>query len=146
MNLNIVIDTREQRPYSFKGYGCTCIRKTLKTGDYSLHGLEGEIVIERKSTADLYGSLSTGRKRFEEEFRRLQFINYPVLLIESSLLNLLNPFTFSKMKPAAVIASITSWSIKYGVFLYFACNRETSEMMVYKILSMYQMNKEKGVI
>ncbi len=146
MDLQIVIDTREQRPYSFKQYSCNCIRKTLKTGDYSLHGLEDQIVIERKSTADLYGSLSTGRKRFEDEFKRLQFINYPVLMIESSLLNLLNPFTFSKMKPAAVLASIISWSQKYGVFIYFGCNRETSELLTYKILSMYQMNKQRGVI
>lgn len=65
---------------------------------------------------------------------------------KSSLLNLLNPFTFSKMKPAAVLASIISWSQKYGVFIYFGCNRETSELLTYKILSMYQMNKQRGVI
>jgi DNA excision repair protein ERCC-4 len=146
MQLNIVVDTREQKPYQFKKYDCTCEVKTLKTGDYSISGLENEIAIERKSKSDLFGSLGSGRKRFEREFQRLQVIKYPVLLVESSLYDLFKPIIFSKMKPIAVVNSVISWSIKYSVHVFFGCNRELSESLAYRILEKYYSNKQKGVI
>lgn len=59
----VIIDTREQLPYNFT---FESTRATLKTGDYSLAGLESVVSIERKSLDDFVGCITTGRDRFEK--------------------------------------------------------------------------------
>ena len=49
----IVVDTREQEPLVFERL--TSVRGTLKTGDYSVAGLQDLFSIERKTVADLVG-------------------------------------------------------------------------------------------
>lgn len=62
--MKIVIDSREQCPFTFGGYDCGVVRGALATGDYSLAHLEHQIAIERKSLDDLLGCLTSGRERF----------------------------------------------------------------------------------
>ena len=62
MNLEhpvIIIDNREQMPLTFEHFPSRC--GTLQSGDYSLAGHEGRFTVERKSVADLIGSLTAGR-------------------------------------------------------------------------------------
>ena len=77
----VVIDTREQLPFTFGGMLCDqtdgggsltvpTVRGTLKSGDYSLLGYETRVAVERKSLADLYSTLGQGRERFEREIQR----------------------------------------------------------------------------
>lgn len=79
----VVIDTREQAPFTFQGLRTDAkdgrrqlvvetIPSTLATGDYSIEGLEELISIERKSVSDFYGTILAGRDRFERELQRLQ--------------------------------------------------------------------------
>ena len=62
--MRIVTDTREQLPY------WTAIRKTMVVGDYTTEKLHGKFHIERKSLADLYGTLTSGNRRFKYELFR----------------------------------------------------------------------------
>ena len=55
----IIIDNREQTPLTFQHFSSR--RGTLQSGDYSLAGHEGRFTVERKSVADLIGSLTAGR-------------------------------------------------------------------------------------
>jgi ERCC4-type nuclease len=70
--VRIVVDTREQTPLvpwrrARKGddpalvtsgaYCLPTVRAALKAGDYSVEGLEHVVAVERKSIADLYGTL-----------------------------------------------------------------------------------------
>jgi ERCC4-type nuclease len=130
---SIIVDTREQNPYIFK----KASTKTLKSGDYSLVGLENNVVVERKTKPDIYGSLGRGRDRFEREFKRLSKYDYAAIVIESDLKNLLVPPAFSQMNPKSVINSLISWSIKYGVFVYFASDRKHARSLTYRILEKY---------
>ncbi len=57
----IIIDTREQAPFTFEGYETKIA--TLKTGDYSLEGFEDKVAVERKSKADAYGCVGGSRMR-----------------------------------------------------------------------------------
>lgn len=52
----IIIDNREQTPLTFEHFPSMC--GTLQSGDYSLAGHEGRFTVERKSVADLIGSLT----------------------------------------------------------------------------------------
>jgi len=60
--MQIIVDTREQSPYSFATITPPpeTIRATLKTGDYSLAGYENKITIERKSLIDAFGTFGEG--------------------------------------------------------------------------------------
>ena len=60
INLVIVTDSREQTPLVFTRF--PTITAGLVTGDYSVRGLEDHFAIERKSIADLVGSVIQGRE------------------------------------------------------------------------------------
>lgn len=139
-NFTIIIDTREQRPFDFyyQTPNQPLERKTLKTGDYSIKGLEDKITVERKSLIDLFGSAGNGRKRLEAEFQRMSKFDYAALVIESSLSNIfINPPGRSKMNPKAVFRTLISWSIKYNVCVWPMWNREAAERVTYLILKRY---------
>ena len=55
----MVIDTREKRPYSFP----RSVVRGLPAGDYSIDGFEDRVAVERKTHADMYGSLGARRER-----------------------------------------------------------------------------------
>lgn len=89
----IVIDTREQAPWSFIGIKtdsdkkyrpmivCTT-RMKLDSGDYSISGYENQISIERKSLSDAFGTFTVDRERFERELERLNAMKYAAVVIE----------------------------------------------------------------
>jgi len=141
----IIIDSREQRPYTFRSIGPDFPQtKTsgLKTGDYSLIGFENEICIERKTLADLFGSMGSGRKRFEKEIMRMSKMSYAGLVLESPLTNIfINPPPRSKMNPRAVFRSLISWSIKYNIAVWPAWNREAGEKITYLLLKNFFIGK-----
>jgi len=76
----IVIDNREQKPWSFPPEAATLVRGTLKAGDYALEGDE-HFAIERKSLDDLAGTLSTGWDRFKRELFRMSENGFPARIV-----------------------------------------------------------------
>ena len=80
--ITIIQDTREQRPLDFSPFPSVSVEVSkLWPGDYSVKGYEKSIAFERKSVADLIGTLKNGyagrhalrRLRFDyelEEFER----------------------------------------------------------------------------
>lgn len=70
----VLVDSREKRPFVFTGLRQAGMplyvptrRTGLKTGDYSIHGMEEGIVVERKSIADFIGTVNATRL---PDFRR----------------------------------------------------------------------------
>lgn len=137
-DFTIIIDSREQYPYTFqniKPEPPKTIVKGLPTGDYSIDGLQEKICIERKSLADLFGSVGTGRQRFEREMQRMSEFDYAALIIESPLAGIFsNPPSRSSMNPKSVFRTLLSWSIKYNVCVWPAWNREAGEKITYLLL------------
>lgn len=70
----IIIDTREQQPYPFDAARCAMVTRTLKTGDYSVDGLEDLVSIERKNRDDFVRSVTGERDRFFRCATRLSAI------------------------------------------------------------------------
>ena len=145
-NMKIVIDTREQTPYSFAKQqynGSTTTQGTLSTGDYSIKGLESFIAIERKSLDDLTGTLTSGRERFCRECQRGQGLDYFGLVIEASINDVKEHNYRSKMQPHALLQSIASFSVKYGLHVHFCGDRDGGEYMTFSLLEKFLANKQK---
>jgi ERCC4-type nuclease len=77
--MRIIIDTREQTPWSFPATVETA-RGTLQAGDYALAG--DTWAIERKSLDDFLGTVSTGWERFQRELDRMPWEAAKVVIVE----------------------------------------------------------------
>jgi len=82
-NINIFIDTREQKPLSFDNSS----KMKLDFGDYTAGGENYSYTyVDRKSETDFKSTLSTGLKRFKNEIKRAKkFDSYVFIVIESSI-------------------------------------------------------------
>lgn len=90
----VVIDTREQHPYTFNGFTEDSAKKYrplvihttvrgLLSGDYAIEGLELYMAVERKSLADAFATFTTDRDRFERELDRLNQMPFAAVVIEA---------------------------------------------------------------
>lgn len=121
----IIADTREKRPLSFEKLSIRAaphldvVVKKLNEGDYSIQGLEDKVFIERKSAADLYGTLFQGRERFVRELERVKEKDYKhrYLVIETT------PFGFAQymeyhrdlIKFNSAFSTLMSWAQRYNL-------------------------------
>lgn len=89
--ITIIRDTREKK-YVWDFQASDVVDKTisqcLKTGDYSILGLEDKVTLERKaSTGEIYGNLF--EKRFSDELNRLYLFKYKAIILEFSIKDVL---------------------------------------------------------
>ena len=141
----VAVDTREQAPFTFEGFRAfadddTRIitkRTTLKTGDYSIISFEKRICVERKSKADLFGSVTTGRERFEREFQRMSEMERAALVCEAPQASILAGLENSQMEGANVLRTFISWAGRYRVPCFFCTNRTEAEWMTLEILRFF---------
>lgn len=82
----VLIDTREQCPLPITAYPVE--RTGLPVGDYGIKGFSDwenpRFIVERKSLADLCGSLSNDRERFMREIEKLRQFAFRAIVIEDS--------------------------------------------------------------
>jgi ERCC4-type nuclease len=156
----IIIDTREQLPYQFRDIRIERCKAfvwkkigTLKTGDYSIAGYENRVCVERKSLADLYGTLGSGRERFEREFERMQELDASLIVIEASWKEIAYPeethngninFNWhSELNSNSVIGTIVSWSQKYPKTRWKAAlDRNGGEKTTFQFLLNWYKNEK----
>jgi ERCC4-type nuclease len=147
--LCIIQDTREQAPYTF-----ACITPpplvevaTLASGDYSLRGFENQVAIERKSLADLFGTVGQGRDRFERELERLSHFRFAAVVIEAGFETIRQrPPVRSRLKPKTVFRSMIAWMIRYGVHFERCPNRAAAEVWTYLLLERCWNDLQTGKI
>lgn len=154
----ICVDSREQAPWHFlsirgdaKDNDAPILVQTktatLKTGDYSIEGLENQLCVERKSKDDLFGSLGGGRRRFQAEFERMAKMKHSALVVECSVSEVLfQPPRMSRMDPKTIMRSWISWSIRYPTKWFFMPSRSAAEVTCFRILERYWRLHESGEI
>jgi ERCC4-type nuclease len=144
----VTIDDREKLPYAFAGvvrterqknYRIVTARGRLETGDYAIRGHESAIIIERKSAADLYGTLGQGRRRFTAEMERFGAVDFGVILVERELAQLItDPPAFSRLNPLSVFQTVMSWTVRYPrVRWVFVPDRAWGEVVAARLLDWY---------
>lgn len=95
-DFSIITDTREQAPIKFK---CKNVISKLDFGDYCSKSHYKGVFIERKSLADLCGTISAGYERFKRELDRVKDLDsYLIVCVEQSIDDLLTVHKNPKMK------------------------------------------------
>lgn len=159
-SFRIIVDTREQETPKaverYTAFGVPHERATLNYGDYcgqiDLGGvpindtskpIRARCVIERKMSLDeLAMCFTRGRDRFKREMERATASGATVfLLVEGATYEgIINHRYRSRFKPAAFLASLTAWTVRYNLRPVF-CKAETSGALIKEIL--YRDMKER---
>jgi hypothetical protein len=100
--LHIIIDTREQRPWSFDPTAVVTTRRKLDAGDYALES-DDRFVIERKSIEDFVSTMAQGWERFLRELDRMQLAWHVarVIIVEGDLEQLCFSSNDDELRPPA---------------------------------------------
>jgi hypothetical protein len=79
----VIRDTREQQGWIFEPneYCAGTVLKALKTGDYTLKGLEKILCIERKKSVAEFAK-NMGEARFTRELERMEKFTLPFIVFE----------------------------------------------------------------
>lgn len=137
-NIEILIDTREQRPLSFSHP--TKVMK-LPTGDYcGSKNLFTNVFVERKSIPDLYGTLTNNVERFYNEIQKAQELGfYLVVVVEGGYTETMN-FELrtkfkSKINGAHVFHEIRNIMLNYSnIQFLFAGSRHKASHYIEQVI------------
>jgi ERCC4-type nuclease len=119
----VLVDTREQKPLPLEALHPNWIggerRVALKTGDYSVEGMEDLLSLERKDLADLLACTVVYRRRFIAACARLARFRWKALLIEATLGEIKGGYPSlewaSDVHPNAVCGTLDAIEAKFGI-------------------------------
>ncbi len=120
----------------------------VKTGDYTIEGMEDQVTIERKTLPDLFKTLGKGRRQFKDEINRMLAMDFAAIVIEADLREAWRPRESrpgwrSRLAPRSVEGTIVSWSIRYpSVHWWFCGSRRMAEVRTFLALEMFYRLKK----
>jgi ERCC4-type nuclease len=129
----VLVDTRERLPWPLHESHPNWIggerRAALKTGDYTVEGMEGVLCLERKNLADVVACTVTNRRRFFAVCRRLARFPWKAILVEATLEDIKGGFESlefpSDVHPNAVCGTLDAIEAKFGIpVIYASADRE----------------------
>lgn len=116
----------------------------LTWGDYSVEGFEGLVTVERKTLADLFGTLGGRRDAFEAQVAAMNEL-YEVadIAVEATWAEALVGPAHSAMSPKSVTRTVTSWSQRYrNVHWRFLGSRAICERTVLRTLERFWLERQ----
>ena len=163
----IIIDTREQTPYTFEGIRdrhaprsrpgqpapfvkVRTHRAKLDVGDYGVildNGWNAQVIVERKTLADLYQTLGKERDRFEREVELANELNIQLhLVVESDFAGLMRvPSHVRQVTARTITGTLASWSIRFPwLHAWTPGPREAAEKWTYRLLEFAAENCAKA--
>ncbi len=119
----ILVDTREREPLALFANHRNWIggerRVALKSGDYTIEGMENLLALERKSLADMVMCTVTDRKRFLAVCGRLARLRWKAILVEATFEDIKRGFEAfnipSDVHPNAVCGTLDAIEAKFGI-------------------------------
>jgi ERCC4 domain len=130
--LQIVVDSREKYAYRFATQRVITVKRTLPCGDYGID-VDGRLVasVERKSLADLVGSLTGGRLRYQ--LGELAALPRAALVVEDRYSQL---FKLDHVRPAVVADGLAELQVRWSnVPMVFCETRQLAEEWTYRFLA-----------
>ena len=118
-----LVDTREQYPFplfaNHPNWFSDEKRATMKTGDYTVEGMEELLILERKSLPDIVACTVSDRRRFLANCARLATFRWKAILVEASYEDIKRgPEAFdipSDVHPNAVTGTLDAIEAKFGI-------------------------------
>lgn len=119
----VIVDTREKEPLPIYEKHPNWIagerRGIMKTGDYTVEGMESVLCLERKSLPDLVACTVSYRQRFIDSCHRLAGFKWKAILIEASFEDIKGGFEQfdipSGVHPNAVCGTLDAIEAKFGI-------------------------------
>jgi ERCC4-type nuclease len=150
-DFTIIVDTREQQPWHFKNYATA--NHKLDTGDYSVEGLEKIVTIERKKSVNEFAN-NIVEKRFKDWTSRLSEVEFPFVLLEFSLDDVLRYPVGSnipkrmwdkiKISPNYIIKNLLELNLHYNINVVFCDNHRNAEHLAEQIFKrVYYLDKNR---
>lgn len=143
----VLVDTREQLAYGFHQIKADAVANfatikvamspcTLAAGDYSIDGYADRVAVERKSYADLAGTLTRGRQRFIREIEKLAAMPVAWVVTEANLTTMRKvPPPHSAVLPKTLWRSIMALQVRFPNVQWWLCDgREEAEGVTYRLL------------
>lgn len=124
----LIVDTREQTPLTFRHL--EAVRGALQSGDYSAQGIEDTFCVERKTIADLAGSLTRERARFMREMHRLRGFTNAYLLIIGREMELAQFVAKGRANAAQIEHSLMALQARYGVHVVWVDSPADAALLV----------------
>jgi hypothetical protein len=130
---------------------------TLKTGDYSVRGLEDVLCIERKGSVDeIAGNLTT--PRFKKELERIVPFKYKYIICEFTLFDILQYPVGSKvpaknvtglrMTGGYLLKLLTQLQVKYDIHVIYAGNKlnafKYAESLIKRIVELENVKEDNN--
>ncbi|WP_372611693.1 ERCC4 domain-containing protein [Halomonas sp.] len=138
----ILVDNREQKPWTFDGYPVETRSVTLETADYTLERFCDydeendtyipELGVERKAPSDFLNSITHGRERFKSEIIRAEYWDDELqVIIEAPWSKFQNRYSdvlkYRKVYPNQISGTVEEWEKWYNVVFQFADSRLIAE-------------------
>jgi ERCC4-type nuclease len=137
----IVVDTREQNPFSFDRFSAWFSgieKRPLNLGDYSVAGREETCVVERKDLNDLVRSFHVERSVFVERLRRMSTFPDRLLVITAALSQVKSRYEHSPANPNQITQSLVATLAGLRVPFFCVENHELGEEIIASYL--YQVH------
>lgn len=131
-DLEIVVDTRERYAWKFSHQQVTTTKRGLDVGDYAAF-VDDELVavVERKSLADLAGSLSSGR--LTHRLGELATVPRAALVVEDRYSSV---FKLEHVRPALIADQVGECQVRFPtVPIIWAENRALAQEWTYRFLA-----------
>jgi ERCC4-type nuclease len=137
--LLILCDSREQAPLDFSTYQEVDKVEVvgLPFGDYTavLDGSPVPVCFERKSIADLWGTMTSGYERFRKEMLKAKECGHKLILItEGTYSDVANGFDRSKFSGDSMLKKLHTLYVKYDLE-WFPC--DSRKAMAHHIVSTF---------
>ena len=140
-NFHIIVDTREQHPWSFEHMEKSVSK--LDTGDYSLKGLENVFCIERKGSVSEFANNIT-EKRFKDVVARMSQVQHAYFLFEFNLEDVLiypvgsnvpkRMWDKIRISPKFILKNIIELQILHNIKVVFCGDASNAEKMALSLM------------
>jgi DNA excision repair protein ERCC-4 len=137
--LCIVIDTREKeklgKHWKFDQRQVSVIWEKLHEGDYTVNGLQGRVVLERKTCGDWVNTVIHDWIRFRKELIRLSGYEAAAIVVEADLGQIYRGEYESNALPASVLSRGNAVFLDHGIpVFYWGSDRQQCADMAHRFL------------
>lgn len=134
--MEILIDTRDQKPWAFPQPGVSVCRTKLDAGDYSVRGLETSVCLERKTLTDAVSTLMSDWIRFVKQLKRMAGMDVAAIVIEATPDDVYAKKYMGDANPESVMGKCHALYLDYGVPVLWWGTREAAQREAFHFLKL----------